>query len=354
MSMKTLQPVITYRHSSLQDADNTLNTILDLIVEGTWDWNSQTGEVLRSPGWYRMLGYEVGVLKQDVLTWENIIHPEDYTQVMHNFELYTGGQIDRYCIDYRCKKADDSYLWITDRALTVVHNPDGSVARIIGAHQDIHERKVAQMELIEQNRLLKAGNVTLEKSLRKKAEELEKRNAELQEKIAQIEHISNTDSLTQIANRKRFEEVLIQERSRANRYRHPLSLAIFDIDHFKKINDRYGHKVGDGVLQNLTKMISDNIRDIDFFARWGGEEFVLIFPDVTLDGAMQAANKLRQLVSEQEMMPGLTITCSFGVTEYQPGDSIEHVFARIDNALYMAKNAGRNRVERIASTHHKA
>ncbi|GAA0697079.1 sensor domain-containing diguanylate cyclase [Marinobacterium maritimum] len=352
--MKTLQPVITYRHSSLEDADNTLNTILDLIVEGTWDWNSNTGEVLRSPGWYRMLGYEVGTFKKDVFTWENVIHPEDYARVMRNFELYTGGQIDEYCIEYRCKKADGSYLWITDRALTVARDPDGHVARIVGAHQDIHARKVAQMELIEQNRLLKAGNVTLEKRLRKKAEELEKRNAELQDNIAQIEHISNTDPLTGIANRKKFEEELSKEKSRADRYHHSLSLAIFDIDHFKQVNDTRGHKAGDGVLQNLTALVAAHIRDIDVFARWGGEEFVLIFPDVPLDGALSVANKLRQLVSEQEMIPGLRLTCSFGVTEYQQGDSIEQLFARIDNALYMAKNSGRNRVELLAPDHHKA
>jgi|GEM_PF-142235 len=347
MPMHTLNPVITYRHGSVADADWTLNCILDVIVEGTWDWNGKTGEVLRSPGWFRMLGYAESSFKSDVFTWENIIHPDDYARVMENFECYTSGKAGEYCIDYRCKKVDGSYLWITDRAMVVEYDQEGRVSRMIGAHQDINERKLAQLELIEQNRLLTAGNVTLERQLSKKAQELEIRNRELQQKIAEVERISKTDSLTGIANRKKFEEELIREKSRSDRYHHPLSMAIFDIDFFKRVNDTCGHKTGDIVLKNLVDFVAANIREIDFFARWGGEEFVLIFPDVTLEGAVHATDKLRQLISEHEMMPGLKMTCSFGVTQYQQGDSIEQLFARIDNALYQAKHEGRNRVVKL-------
>lgn len=344
-------PTVTYRHQSLEEADWTLNNILDLIVEGTWDWNSKTGEVLRSPGWFRMLGYEVGEFKPDVFTWENVIFPEDYSRVMSNFELFTAGKIDEYCIDYRCKKADGSYLWITDRAIIVERDAQGRVSRIIGAHQDIHERKLAQLELVEQNRLLKAGNLTLEKRLQKKSDELEKRNKELQDYVAQVEHSSNMDPLTGIANRKKFEEALDKEMSRADRYNLPLSLAIFDIDHFKEINDTRGHTTGDEVLENLASLVVANVRDIDVFARWGGDEFVLIFPDVPLAGAVSVANKLKQLLSDREIVPELQITCSFGVTEYKRGESFDHLFSRIDNALYMAKHAGRDRVASLVSDH---
>ncbi len=343
--MKTLKPVSTYQHTAVEDADLTLNSILDLIVEGTWDWCGRTGEVLRSPGWFRMLGYDVGFFNDDVFTWEKLIHPDDYERVMRNFECFTRGQAGTYCVDYRCRKASGEYLWITDRAVAVTCDSDGKVSRIIGAHLDIHDRKLAQLELIEQNRLLKAGNLTLEKRLSAKADELEKRNAELQTKVAEIEHISNTDSLTQVANRKKFEAELLREKARADRYQHPLSLAIFDIDHFKAVNDTHGHYVGDEVLKGLARLVADNIRDLDFFARWGGEEFVLIFPNIGLQGACECTEKLRNLISQVEMAPGINITCSFGVTEYQVGDSIEKLFTWIDNALYLAKNGGRNRVE---------
>ncbi|KEA62235.1 diguanylate cyclase [Marinobacterium lacunae] len=342
-----MTPVETYRHRSVEEADKTLNAILDLVLEGTWDWNGVTGEVVRSPGWYRMLGYDVGAFNQDVFTWERVIHPDDYDRVMNDFESYISGKIDRYCVDYRCRKADGGYLWITDQAKVVEYNDDGSVSRMIGAHMNIHDRKVAEMELLEQNKLLKEGNVTLEKLISKKAEELEKRNAELNEKITEIENISNTDSLTGIANRKKFEEELVKEKSRSDRYNHSLSLAIFDIDFFKRINDSFGHKVGDRVLNKLARFVAENIRDIDVFARWGGEEFVLIFPGIAIDGAVSCAEKLRSMISQHEIEPGLYVTCSFGVTEYRKGESIDDLFTTIDNALYEAKHAGRNRVERL-------
>lgn len=342
--MEQRKPVISYSHASLEEADATLNNLLDMIVEGTWDWNRSSGEVIRSPGWYRMLGYEVGVFKQDVFTWENLIHPEDYPRVMRNFELYTSGQIDTYCIDYRCKKQDGSYLWITDNAKIIDRDDNGVVTRILGAHLNIHERKTAQLELFEQNRLLRADNVTLEKLITQKAKELEQRNRELQLKVQEIEQISNTDPLTQIPNRKKFEEELLIEKSRSDRYGHQLSIAMLDIDHFKNINDTFGHETGDRVLKKLAAFVTENIRDIDFFARWGGEEFVLIFPDVGLEGAVSCSEKLRRLIAGHALYPGFKITCSFGVTAYRVGDSIEDLFARIDNALYLAKNSGRDRV----------
>lgn len=335
----------TYKHPTLSAADETLNHILDLIVEGTWDWNSQTGHVDRSPGWYRMLGYEVGVFQKNVFTWENIIHPEDYERVMSHFELFIGGGIDEYCVEYRCKKSDGRYLWILDRGKGVSFKSDGSVCRMIGAHHNIHEHKMVENELMEQNKLLQQGNVSLENRLKKKAEELEKKNQILLEKMAQIEFMSNTDPLTGVANRKYFEELLLKEVHRANRYQHPLSLAIFDIDLFKGVNDLHGHKAGDTILQDVAELVSHNIRDVDLFARWGGDEFVIIFPDLSLAQSVKAIDKLRDLISEQPHELGLTITCSFGITQYAKGDSVDELFHRADERLYRAKEQGRNRLE---------
>jgi diguanylate cyclase (GGDEF)-like protein/PAS domain S-box-containing protein len=343
--IKSLDMITTYKHQSAEDADNTLNHILDLIVEGTWDWNGKTGQVDRSPGWYRMLGFEVSIFQKDVFTWENIIHKDDYDRVMANFELFTSGKIETYCIDYRCKKVDGTYLWITDRAKIIDYNPDGTVARMIGAHQDIHQQKMAQIELMKQNRLLKEGNVTLENIIRRKAEELEKKNRQLKEKITEAEHISNTDSLTNIANRKKFQEELEKEISRSDRYHHSLAFVIFDIDFFKHVNDTFGHKAGDNVLQKMAKLVSNNIREIDCFARWGGEEFVLILPCLVIKDAVLVCEKLRILISQYEIERKLFITCSFGITEYSQEDTVDDLFYRADKALYQAKKSGRNRVE---------
>ncbi len=153
----------TYQHQTLEESEITLNSILDLIVEGVWDWNATSRQVTRSPNWYHMLGYELGVFREDVFTWENIIHPEDYPRVMAHFEAYISGKSDKYEIEYRCKKADDTYLWIIDRGKIIEYSSDGSVSRMIGAHQDIHQHKMDQQTLLEQNKLLQADNLSLEK-----------------------------------------------------------------------------------------------------------------------------------------------------------------------------------------------
>lgn len=337
----------TYHHDTAEESDATLNSILDLIVEGIWDWNAISGHVNRSPGWYRMLGYDVGVLKNDVFTWENIIHPDDYESVMEHFERYIGGEIEEYAISYRCKKKDGDYIWIFDQGKIVSYKPDGSVARMIGSHLNINKQKVAQSELVNQNEMLHKGNLTLEKVVRKKAEELEKKNSELEAKIIEVERLSNTDMLTAIANRKKFEDELAKEILRSRRYGHPVSLMMFDIDFFKRINDTYGHDVGDTILQGLSKLVSINIREIDFFARWGGEEFVIIFPGVSLDNAIIASEKLRLLISQYEFGSDIFITCSFGVTELSKDDTIKELFFRVDKLLYQAKERGRNRVESV-------
>lgn len=335
----------TYQHKTIADADKTLNCILDIIAEGSWDWDGKTGRVVRSTAWFKMLGYDVGTFQQNVYTWENVIHKEDYDKVMQSFEKIITRKTDSYCIDYRCRKSDGSYLWITDRSKVVEYNPDGSVARIIGAHQDIHQQKIAQLSLFEQNQQLALGNVTLEKLISIKTEQLEAKNKLLEEKILEIERLANTDSLTNIANRKKFEEALNSEISRADRYEHALSLVILDIDHFKLINDSFGHKIGDQVLQNMVSAVVNNIRDVDIFARWGGEEFVLILPCIAIEAALNFSERLRQLISQTELSKGVYITCSFGVSEYHNTDTVEDLFHRADQALYRVKNNGRNSVQ---------
>lgn len=339
---------VTYRHDRVHLADETLNRILDVIAEGTWDWEAATGHVTRSPGWYRMLGYEVGCLDETVFTWEDVIHPDDYARVMDHFEQYIRGAISSYKIEYRCKKADGSYLWIIDQGKIVAHNEDGSVARMIGAHQCIHEQKTAQETLLKQNRMLIDGKQTLEKNVEQKTRELEQKNRELEQKIKQIEHISKTDVLTGVANRKNFEEILSKEKARSRRYNHPLSISLFDIDHFKQINDRYGHNTGDEVLKSVAHLIQDNIRQMDVLARWGGDEFIIIYPDLALPEALSATEKLRSLVEKKQLIDGISVSCSFGLSQYRSDDQGNSLFQRVDRALYNAKQLGRNRIESLA------
>lgn len=164
------------------------------------------------------------------------------------------------------------------------------------------------------------------------------------EKVYQkeLEYTNITDSLTKIRNRHYYSEQIKKEVSSANRYEYPLSLVIFDVDYFKKINDEYGHDIGDKVLVEYTKLINASLRKGDIFCRIGGEEFALILPHTNKEDAYKMAEKLRVIVEEyKEVVP---ITMSFGVVEYDKENDFEITFKRADEALYEAKNSGRNRV----------
>lgn len=162
---------------------------------------------------------------------------------------------------------------------------------------------------------------------------------------AELEYQASIDPLTSIINRRKFNETLSYELKREERYKNGLSLIICDLDRFKNINDKFGHDGGDQALIAFTRLISNAIRKSDVFARWGGEEFVILLPGTELEEAMKIASKLR-LITEASMIPHVgRITTSFGVSEFQSGDSEESLIKRADMALYKAKENGRNRVE---------
>lgn len=156
----------------------------------------------------------------------------------------------------------------------------------------------------------------------------------------ELEHLSITDALTGIGNRRYFHNKIEEEIQRAKRYKHSLSLIMFDIDFFKEVNDKHGHGVGDEVLVEYTKLVNSLLRDSDIFCRVGGEEFVVIIPHASRDEAQQIAEKLRiEIEKYKKVVP---ITMSFGVVEYILGEDASFIFKRVDDALYKAKESGRN------------
>lgn len=167
----------------------------------------------------------------------------------------------------------------------------------------------------------------------------------IKEHQEETEKIANYDSLTNIYNRQKFDEIFKQEIKNSNRYSFALSLAILDIDKFKLFNDTYGHLIGDEVLISTTQVVQNNLRDTDLFARWGGEEFVLLFRNTKISEAKVVVNKLRVLIEKNSHPLAGRVTASFGLTQYKENDTIESMFKRCDEALYMAKANGRNRVE---------
>jgi len=155
-------------------------------------------------------------------------------------------------------------------------------------------------------------------------------------------HYAYTDNLTKVHNRNKFEEVFAYELKQTKRYGSTFTLAILDIDHFKNINDTYGHLVGDEILIMLAKSVNQNIRESDFFARWGGEEFVLLMNNSTLESTTVALENLKKVIESLNHNIAKTVTASFGFTQVTDKDTLESALNRADKALYEAKNDGRN------------
>lgn len=164
----------------------------------------------------------------------------------------------------------------------------------------------------------------------------------------EIHLLATTDSLTGIANRREFTSILTAEMARAKRYGVPMSLVMYDLDYFKRVNDTYGHDVGDYVLQAVTAQVKGNIRANDVVARWGGEEFMVLMPQSDLPSAVNAADKLRLAIAGYQFEKVGQLTVSFGVAAFEPQDDMNSLLKRVDDALYRAKEQGRNRVEALS------
>jgi len=168
--------------------------------------------------------------------------------------------------------------------------------------------------------------------------------AEMHNRIVELEKLSATDRLTGAWNRAHFDKTIAIELSRSVRYLQPLALIFFDIDHFKQVNDSYGHAVGDVVLRELVKVVRDNIRSSDMLFRWGGEEFVILAPSTSYRSAASLAETLRAKIEQHVIETVGHITISLGVAEHISDESENACLQRADAAMYAAKNGGRNRV----------
>lgn len=164
----------------------------------------------------------------------------------------------------------------------------------------------------------------------------------------EIYRLMTTDGLTQLSNRRYFDEMLDREVARAKRYKRSFSLLVFDLDHFKRVNDRLGHLAGDAVLRQLGAVLLGRLRVNDVLARIGGEEFALITPEVSLDGAKELAEKINRLIGDTRFEfegSAVQITVSVGVAEWQPDyDDAWDLFKAADDKMYEAKRAGRNQI----------
>lgn len=230
-------------------------------------------------------------------------------------------------LEYICK--DGSTIWTEVMAHPILSQ--GQLVEILGVTRDISEHKRLVLELQQAK------------------DDAEKANAALRQANAELAKVATTDALTGVWNRRHFLTMCKNFQSQADRHGHPLSLLLLDIDHFKNINDSYGHPTGDAVLVELAQRIQSVVRANDVFARWGGEEFVVLSPCCSMDDVMRLAEKLRVLVEGRPFAEVGRVTISLGAAQLQDNESLESLFKRVDLALYEAKAAGRNTVRAAPS-----
>ncbi|WP_342431519.1 diguanylate cyclase [Neobacillus sp. FSL H8-0543] len=164
----------------------------------------------------------------------------------------------------------------------------------------------------------------------------------LEEESKKNEILAMMDPLTNSYNRLKFDDILTSEISRSERYKHPFSIILMDIDYFKDVNDQFGHQAGDEVLVTISTIIQQRIRECDIFARWGGEKFILLTPNTNEQGAAKLAESIRLLVENFSFNRIGPLTCSFGVAEFVIGKPKRELILEADQALYKSKNRGRN------------
>ncbi len=198
----------------------------------------------------------------------------------------------------------------------------------------------------------------IEQAVKNRTQELADTNARLLHEIAEreqaekekealikkLDRLSKTDRLTGVFNRLKLDEQLESMLNIAERYNRPFSVLLLDIDHFKTVNDTFGHQSGDKVLVGLAGILQENIRKTDLVGRWGGEEFLIVCPETDMDEALTFAENLRSIIESSNFGIDRQVTASFGITEYCEKDYLDTIVQRADRALYLAKEEGRNRV----------
>lgn len=160
----------------------------------------------------------------------------------------------------------------------------------------------------------------------------------------ELRRLTITDTMTGIYNRAKFNDELNKWIDHYNRYENTLSLVMFDIDDFKRVNDSYGHLIGDSVIQDIASTIRKEVRITDIFARWGGEEFAILLPHTDIHRAMEITERIRYCIQEISFNKSDNITCSFGLVELNKNENAESLLQRVDTLLYDAKKCGKNAV----------
>lgn len=296
---------------ALKASEERLSLALEGAKLGMWDWLLDRQLLTFNTIAERILGYRSGDVAPHLESVRDLVHPADEDRLVAAMEAHLSDERPFFEVDVRMRRKSGGYVWTNLRGQVTERLSSGRPVRVTGMLIDISQRK-----------------------------ELE----------ARLERLATTDSLTGLFNRRHGVEVLRNEIERARRTGATFSLVLMDIDHFKSVNDRFGHDVGDRVLSDVAALLGRRLRRIDTAARWGGEEFALILPETAREDARRFAGELLERMDEIRTPDGEPIGASFGVVDYRQDESASDLVKRADRLMYRAKHAGRARVESEGET----
>ncbi|WP_159437914.1 diguanylate cyclase [Vreelandella massiliensis] len=301
----------------LKESEERMTAAIEGGGLGIWEWNLKTDACYTNERLRKNVGFDAEdeTAPQTLSAWMARTHPDDTDAVDEALKRHVKGEEKRYEIEYRLKHKQGHWVWVFESGHVVDRDSNGHPERMVGILQDISSRK----EMEEQLRTL-----------------------------------AMRDPLTGLFNRRSFMETMDSEYGRVKRHDdYHASILMLDIDHFKQVNDTYGHAAGDEILKHFARTISHTLRENDVFGRLGGEEFAILLPDTEREGSAYVAEKVRAAIAAMRVQAegkAIRITTSVGMATLSANDKRpDGALARADAALYHAKQNGRNRVEQAES-----
>jgi len=293
---------------ALRESREQLSLALEGADLGLWDWqiDEENGEFTLSDSALRLLKYRPGEFAPEFRSIMALVHPDDRQDLRSGLDAHLSGAKPALEIDTRIQRKSGGYGWYQIRGRIVERDAADRPLRMTGILADIGPRKA------------------------------------LEHKLHQL---ATTDELTGLYNRRSGNERLRDEIERFARTGRPFAFILFDIDHFKRINDSFGHEQGDAVLQRVAEALRNRARRVDIAARWGGEEFAVILPETSLVGARRFGQDVLRQMQAERLPDGRSVTASFGIVESSRAETASDLVRRADRLLYQAKANGRARIE---------
>ena len=302
-----------YLQNRYENERTRLQSIIEGTRLGTWEWNIQTGETVFNERWAGIIGYTLDELQPvSIETWVEFTHPDDLKESNLLLERHFSGEIDYYDIECRMKHKNGQWVWVQDRGKVIKWDEKGAPLKMYGTHSDITEKKVLENKILE---------------------------------------LSIRDPLTNVYNRRYIFNRLDKDFAKFRRDADVFSISLIDIDHFKAINDTYGHQSGDYILIEFCRILSEHVREYDLLGRYGGEEFIIITYGSDKKQTAEKIHGILEIVRTTVFrFNDKDIQCTFSggvadVSELQDDNlSIENIISIADYRLYNAKAGGRNRI----------